>query len=213
MLPEVVKRANVADAALARLRADPAFPDRGGPSPAAGRHRPHQVTGCRRRRRPAGAGGAGYVSPRSCQFKQNSRFSRPACPGTVPPSGDKHQGKGQPWPAQPNPPTCAPHKWRSSCRSRRRLSRVGRRKGSSRSCAPSGAIDAIRKARSGRFWPSCRRRWNSRAYDDPTRSAGGVGPAGGRYCAGSTGRTLAAWAPFGPWVMSNSTVCPSFSER
>ena len=30
---------------------------------------------------------------------------------------------------------------------------------------------------------------------------------------GSSGRTLAAWAPFGPDVTSNSTTCPSSSER
>ena len=35
---------------------------------------------------------------------------------------------------------------------------------------------------------------------------------GGGYW-GSNSRTLAAWAPFGPDVTSNSTACPSSSER
>ena len=39
-----------------------------------------------------------------------------------------------------------------------------------------------------------------------------AGLCGGGYW-GSSGRTLAAWAPFGPGVTSNSTACPSSSER
>jgi hypothetical protein len=38
------------------------------------------------------------------------------------------------------------------------------------------------------------------------------GLCGGGYW-GSSGRTLAAWGPFGPDVTSNSTACPSASER
>jgi len=42
-----------------------------------------------------------------------------------------------------------------------------------------------------------------------------VGPGGlfGVGYWGSSGRTLAAWGPFGPDVTSNSTACPSASER
>jgi hypothetical protein len=38
------------------------------------------------------------------------------------------------------------------------------------------------------------------------------GPVGAGYW-GSSSRTLAAWAPFGPGSTSNSTACPSLSER
>jgi hypothetical protein len=44
----------------------------------------------------------------------------------------------------------------------------------------------------------------------PGRLQGGL--FGGGYW-GSSGRTLAAWGPFGPDVTSNSTACPSSSER
>ena len=45
----------------------------------------------------------------------------------------------------------------------------------------------------------------------PPNEQVGSFPAGSYWAA--TGRTLVAWAPLGPWVMSNSTVCPSSSER
>ena len=44
----------------------------------------------------------------------------------------------------------------------------------------------------------------------PGRLLGGL--FGGGYW-GSSGRTLAAWGPFGPDVTSNSTAWPSSSER
>jgi hypothetical protein len=50
----------------------------------------------------------------------------------------------------------------------------------------------------------------SSAQSPPGRLLGGL--FGGGYW-GSSGRTLAAWAPFGPAVTSNSTAWPSSSER
>jgi hypothetical protein len=46
---------------------------------------------------------------------------------------------------------------------------------------------------------------------EPARGLAG-GLVGAGYW-GSSGRTLAAWAPFGPDVTSNSTTWPSASER
>jgi hypothetical protein len=45
----------------------------------------------------------------------------------------------------------------------------------------------------------------------PARRTAGRAVGAGYW--GSSGRTLAAWAPFGPDVTSNSTTCPSSSER
>ena len=61
------------------------------------------------------------------------------------------------------------------------------------------------------------RRWSIRSElpaPTATSPSGGRpdGLAGAGYW-GSSGLTLAAWAPFGPWVMSNSTAWPSSSER
>ena len=54
-----------------------------------------------------------------------------------------------------------------------------------------------------------------RSYRLPQQRARPAEPGGlaGAGYWGSSGRTLAAWAPFGPWVMSNSTACTSSSER
>jgi hypothetical protein len=59
-------------------------------------------------------------------------------------------------------------------------------------------------------WCGCTRTCADSTATPP--HVGGV--AGGVACYwASTGRTLAAWGPLGPWATSNSTVWPSFSER
>jgi len=63
---------------------------------------------------------------------------------------------------------------------------------------------------SGGTCPRCPKRDPSRAQEPARQGAGR--PVGAGYW-GSSSRTLAAWAPFGPCSTSNSTACPSLSER